>query len=833
MRGNWAWVLGALLAVGAASWAQEGYVLEGRRVLVEGAEQWGVWQGPLGVHVIEPDGAVRPRFLRADINAVTDAGQFRRIEAGGDTLFGGISAAGSNIETAANIIDGDERTFWEPDPEDGIDNWFVEIDLGRATVAQRIVVRFAEGGDPFLKFRVMVSDGRKTFGQARLRQFFRIGQVTHRNKDQREFTFDVEPLRPVREGVVGEVIQFVRIDAIDSDGPRGREVEPGEYERLAAADQGVIDYFRVTIADREIPVLPETYALLPAAEQGPVRHYRRERPQLAEVEVIALGDNVVALTQRALFEDQTFFSNFLRRQLTDGLHSSSFDLKVYDPLRDTNQLDIDLGAKYWIDKIRLVSPRDPPVAYQVRISDGSLDPAGGLVWTSFDERLNPDAFLQLEEAFPVREVRHIELRRLDLVGSTAEKATLSEVQAYGEGYVSEVELTSPLIRLGRARIFSTIEWEGQAPPGTRLEVRTRSGDDLLTITHYYDRYGRVISEDRWVNIRNQDHRGPVVVEEFPGPRWSNWSEVYAESGELFKSPSPRQMALVQVRLLSRDPLRAAQLRSLVLNFSPPLVDQALAEIWPVRGLDLGEDHEFTLYWRPSFGPADPGFDRVVLRSSASAPLELVSVHRGSDLALRLGAATRLWPGDLELSQPEPSALELAFPAVVRSGSEVYAMTFRTRIFLNSTTFSIGLANSLRPGVEQAASEGDVGELSASQSLVVVADLRRAPLLDEPEVVPRIVTPNGDGVNDEAELRFAVFRLEGQGDFDIGVFDLAGRRVRDLSIAPIRASGEHRIGWDGRDDGGVLLPPGIYLMRVGFDTDAGAAPPFSTPVYLVY
>ena len=280
---------------------------------------------------------------------------------------------------------------------------------------------------------------------------------------------------------------------------------------------------------------------------------------LAEVEVYTLGDNVVRLTRRPRKKGAVTSKYLFERSFTDGKHSTFQALSEYNPIRDENQLEIDLGAKYWIDRVRMVSPQDPLVAYQVRISDGALDPAGQLVWTTFDERLNPDSYLQLEEAFSPREVQHIELRRLDLVGSTAEQATLSEVQAYGEGYVSEVELTSPLVKLGQTRIFSTVEWQGRAPPGTRLEVRTRSGDDLLTITQYFDRFGREISEERWVNIRNEDHRGPVVVEEFPGPRWSNWSEIYSTSGELFKSPSPRRMAQVQVRqLLMYSTLQAVQ-----------------------------------------------------------------------------------------------------------------------------------------------------------------------------------------------------------------------------------------------------------------------------------
>ena len=64
----------------------------------------------------------------------------------------GISRAGSNVETAANILDGDRSTYWEPDLTDTSDNWWVEVDLGRVVVVEKIVLHFvdeAEGAIPF------------------------------------------------------------------------------------------------------------------------------------------------------------------------------------------------------------------------------------------------------------------------------------------------------------------------------------------------------------------------------------------------------------------------------------------------------------------------------------------------------------------------------------------------------------------------------------------------------------------------------------------------------------------------------------------------------------
>ena len=815
--------------------AEQGYELRPRSVVVEGAEAWRVWDTPPGVSEIDSTGTVRPRFLRSENNAVRNAGQFFRVEAEEDTIYGGIGAAGSNLLTAPNVIDGNLETFWEPSKEDGVNSWYVEIDLGRTIIAQRIVVRFApeEQGDPFLKFRVMISDGREAFGRDNRRQFFRVGQINFRNKDQREFTFDIVPLRPAPAGVAGAVTQFVRIDALDSDGDRGAEVTPEGYELLGEEDRGAIDYFRVTVAGREIAVLPATYALLPEVERGPVRYYRRERPRLAEIEVFELGDNVVALTQRELFQDQTLLGNLLRRQLTDGLHSSSFDLRVYNPLKNENQLEIDLGAKYWIDRVRLISPENPPVAYQVRVSDGSLDPVGELVWRQFDERFNPQSFVQLEEQFTLQEVRHIELRRLELVGSIAERATLSEVQAYGEGYVSEVVMTSPLIKLDRAQIFSSMEWDADVPQGARLEVRTRSGDDLIEDVHYYDRYGREISEERWVNIRNPDHRGPVVVNELIGPKWSNWSDIYDESGDFFRSPNPRRMVQIQARLRSTDPLRAPALRRMELKFSAPLVDQLLAEVWPVRGIEAGRDQEFTVYILPSYKVGDPGFDRLKVRARSSSKLDLISVRSGSATALRFGAGQTLWPGAWSVVEEGPGYFELDLPETARRSPGIYAITFKTRVFLNSTTFFVELSNATRPGMIQIASDGDVSDLAGSQSMVVVTDLLKAPLLDSLQVEPETFTPNGDGINDQTQVRFSVFRMDGSAQFSVRIHDLAGRAVRDLSFQRSDASGDHVLEWDGKDDAGVTVLPGTYIFRVEFTADVGGALGYIVPIRVVY
>ncbi len=795
--------------------AQQGYRLLSDRVVIDRQDHWQAWGAANGVRIVSEDGTVEPRFLRRDINAALNADQFRYVSEG-DTLTGGILGAGSNAEQAPMVIDGDEGTWWEPDLDRPVDDWWIDIDLGRAVVARRIVVRFAESGDPFLKFRVLISDGRVTFTRERQREFFRVGLENLPNKTQREFVFDIEPQQLVAAGLRGAVTHIVRIEALGSDGLRGERVSLEAYDDLGDENRGTIDFFRTTTAGRQIRVDEDIYNALPPDEQGDVLTYRREQPRLAEVEIRTLGDNIVRLTRPPLSTRRLSAQLQSTRPYTDGLFSTYGFLREYDTIRDEHQVVLDLGARYWLDRIRLLSPADPPLAYQVRVSDGSLNPDGEFVWRLFDERQNRDAYLQLEESFDTREVRYVDLRRLELIAGAQEAGqVVGEIQAYGEGYAAEAVLTSPMIQLPRSRLFTTVEWEGETPRNTRIELRTRSGNDILGVPHYFTPAGTEIGEVTWER-RDPEKRGPIVIEELPGPDWSDWSEIYRQTGEVFKSPAPRSNALIEVRLLSEEPLRASSIRQVRLLHAPPFTDKALAELWPLR-VRPGEEEDFTLYLRPQFGAGNPGFDRIRLRSSSAVPLSLVSLRSGSERLLRLGAGQRLWPGVVELERGE-EGLDLVFPATVRQGS-LYAIRFRTQVFLGNTQFFTQLLNSDQPDRVQQVSQGDATELVASQSLVAVADLGKARLLDV-AITPAGVTPNGDGINDEAVIEVTVFAIEGAKRIQVQVFDLAGRLIRDLSRLQTSPSGRHQVRWDGRDEGGRRVPPGIYTLRVGLDTDAG-------------
>ncbi|MEW6751655.1 MAG: hypothetical protein AB1505_11875 [Candidatus Latescibacterota bacterium] len=640
--------LGAQEAPGA-----QGYRLAAGQVVVESGADWEAWDAAPGVRLIGPEGNVSPRRLNRGINAVLDAGQFRYLSEG-DTTSGGVLAAGTGRDLAALVMDGDPETCWEPAPDSPLDSWYVEVDLGRAVVADSMVVRFAEigRGDPFLTFRLLASSGMQPGTVLPGGGYFRVGLATQPNKEQRVFSFPVEPQLPMPPGVSGEVLQFVRFQALSSDSARGQEVSPEAYQALAEGERGTVDYYRRTAGGRQIRVEREGYERLPEGERGARRYFRRERPALAEIEVYTLGDDVVRLTRHlrpaGATRREAALSHLRTSSITDGRQVTFRTVQEYDRIKDEYNLEIDLGARYWLDRIRLLSPANPPPAYQVRVSDGSLDASGLRVWQSLPERANPSAYLHLEERFPPQEVRYLDLRRLPLAQGRRELGYVSEVQAYGEGYVSEVVLTSPWIKLGRSRLFTTVDWSASTTPQAQVEVRTRSGDELLPVPHYYDIRGTELNKAAWERLP-EDRKGPVEIEEVAGAGWSDWSPAYRQPGERFRSPNPRRYLQAQVRLASRDPLQAARLQGLRLGFVPPLVDQLFAEIWPQRQIPLGQEQVFTVYVRPVTGSGNPGFARLRLRSSSTAPVEILSVQAGTDRALQQGTATALWPGEVQVA----------------------------------------------------------------------------------------------------------------------------------------------------------------------------------------
>ena len=168
-----------ILLLAATAWAQ-GYRLEPNQLIVSEGD-WSEWNFPAGSVDFSDEGA-RPHFVRRQINASLNAGAFSR-----EDVPGGIRRAGTNLAGASQLMDGLEETYWEPDLDAPLRNWWVEVDLGRVVWAEKVVVKFvAEGaGDPFLQFKVLTSNGDEAFQGSQSLDYRVAGRSEGLNKTQR------------------------------------------------------------------------------------------------------------------------------------------------------------------------------------------------------------------------------------------------------------------------------------------------------------------------------------------------------------------------------------------------------------------------------------------------------------------------------------------------------------------------------------------------------------------------------------------------------------------------------------------------------------------------
>ena len=849
------------LAIPTAFWGQEGYSLLPGKVVIDSREHWEHWLSAAGTIQISDKG-VKPTFIRKStrletdgvetvvpgINAVLNAADFG----------GGIRDAGSNALDAANLMDGRLDTWWEPDRSDLLEDWWVQIDLGRTVSATRIVLEFVgeEHGDPFLHFKVTTSQGERPVEP----MIFRTRFTTDRPvKNERRFEIDLTRQLATKWPDVagdfsGDVIRYVGVGITDSDFGKGREVSPGAYEALPPEQKGDVLYFRGDArGNRDLLDGREDWdRLAGTGMQGPVIHYRRERPRLAEVEVWAIGDNIgTGLLERGgkVISSDNSGSEMA---VVDGDYfgkvphwstNSFFDpdkLFPWEPPDLEGSLFIDLGGSYFLDNIRVLHAPgtfvSPFPTYRIQVADGSTHADGELAWKTvgfFENLAASNRFNDLK--FPLTKVEHVAFTfGLLPLGDNwlSDRSGLAEMQFFGEGYMPESRLTSvfegesPFIEIaGTPRNLTTIHWDADVPPGTDLILQTRTGNTFRTKTRYYQKNGEKYpgTEEEAAEAYASDKKyfgesavGREVVEKLPGSEWSGWSQPYFNSGDKISSPSPRRYVAIRATFLTEVPMAAASLRSVELNFATPVAKRIIGEVLPSRLKTLGARQELSYFVRSTFDDEHLGFDEILIEAPEGVPM----TFKRAEVKVTGEPAVGYVTGSegFEVARNDADSLWLRLPAPVKTtqGSALVGVRFETTVFGYNTFFTGSLGHSGFDGLWQRVDDGDANGVEDSETTVVLA-LERGKLLGDLETDGSF-TPNGDGINDVMEVGFSLLRLGSPIPVQVEVYDLGGRLVNRLSDEA-RTAGRHSLTWDGKSTSGGIAPPGIYLLRIKIHPDS--------------
>jgi hypothetical protein len=725
---------------------------------------------------------IRTVELRRGTNAVENIGDYG----------GGIHAAGSNAATARRAIDGNQATGWEPDWDRPADDWFIEIDLGRGVSASSVELVFDDEAPAFELFDLLLSTGEPATDIIAApipgSLVYRVNERFKGNKD------DVVTL--TLEDPDRQPIQFIRVDfLLPTEGARLVEVVVNDFGDNIAFDLlsrgGGLDVaVGINSKNTETAPLGNARALV----DGDL--YTRWRHGTA-------GRGSEDIDAHMILDLGATYNVGLVRVVGGVVHRSVFGGAI--------------TTRHYVSRRRW-GFRD----YELMTSDGSLSPDGTRIWSKHhsglarpensarglvDHEFDPIATRFMRIFWKFWDTSCTSFQRVDddesvapieVKGCGAGGAT-DEIMMYGSGHPIEVQFQSPLISLGGTKNLNTVEWDADVPPGTRVEIRTRTGNEVVNQFVFYDKNGKQVTEKRYGKLI-PSFRGEIDTLITSGGDWSPWSKEYTESGESFQSPSPRQFMELDIRLTSDDGDAGASLDWLAVNFTAPLAESTLGEVYPLQA-EPGVKSEFSYFLRP-LRTAGSGFDQLLLQSSTG--VEFADVLVNDEIVA--GQVDTVGGG-----------FRVTLPSRVRS-NQLVELRFSTSVFLQGTRFDLFLQDSRQQEtVRQLVDAGDATDLVESSTNVVMLPVTQN-LVGNLGTNSRAITPNGDGLNDELIAVFDLVNVLVPRPLTLSVFDLSGHRMYSAELSG--TAGRTELTWDGRDDAGSLVSPGLYVVEISVAGDTG-------------
>ena len=221
---------------------------------------------------------------------------------------------------------------------------------------------------------------------------------------------------------------------------------------------------------------------------------------------------------------------------------------------------------------------------------------------------------------------------------------------------------------------------------------------------------------------------------------------------------------------------------------------------------LGEEAELSYAISAEFEEVAGGFDAV--RIGTPSPPTFRSLRIGTPL-------DEVAPDSVALDE---KGLTVYLPGRIEADEDL-------RIGLGTVLYTVAaelegeVFNRTQPGRGQPVIGGDAtGEIASNSLQVLASGNEVGRTISAVAIRPRAITPNGDGFNDLMEIGFALFGVL-ETDVEIVFYDLGGNavsRIMGTSAGP----GTHALEWDGTDEEGRALTPGVYLCEVAAETGRG-------------
>ena len=444
--------------------------------------------------------------------------------------------------------------------------------------------------------------------------------------------------------------------------------------------------------------------------------------------------------------------------------------------------------------------------YEIYTNDGrleSLDDDGYPIYTPYmAEPNNREAIVDLEAPDP-QYARYIKLR-----ASAADPFILDQYELYGKGFMREATYTSHIIDLGGIANLGQIHWDEAKEPATTVKIQTKVGTDNTVMVYNerndvgdevpLNRGSDEVNRKAWESL-SEDQQGAVHEDT---EHWSLWSRPYPFSGMGVVATGPKRYAQFRVTLANTFAMNKAQVDFLSIQYSrPALANELWGEISPRKGVELGKTTRFRYAITPTIS-GNEGFDTVEIKTPVAASMEEVRI-----------AGEALPSTDYTVVE-EDSLLKVSFPDYRIVKSDSLELTFTCKILAYGTTFEGTVSASWLVG---ASLPQRIVEKEADDLSVHGAEGSLGKVLSDFGIAPNPMTPNQDGVNDAGKISFTLLQVVGEVPVRMTVYDLVGRTVWRTSRVSLPI-GRHAVSWDGKDDEGTLVPPGVYVVRIRVEGD---------------
>lgn len=489
---------------------------------------------------------------------------------------------------------------------------------------------------------------------------------------------------------------------------------------------------------------------------------------------------------------------------------------------ETRRITMDLGGLFFVNRVRIVAAEsglypdkldvtaDLGVQKKDNVSGYGAARLGGQLVFELPENVQDT----IDVRFPPALARSVGLL---LYRASPKALRIGELEVYGVGYAHQASYVGPFIDLGEPAVWGDIRWRGRKDPRARVWIQSRAGNDRDPNVYWrftgrgdevtsLDETGQPLDATDYLFLKPGE-AGEIT---YDTDNWSFWSSPYAfadSSGTPIASPGPNSVFQLRVDFL---PVGSEGGELAFIEFSatkPPLAEEVLGEIYPPE-VALGEIASFQYAIQPLIRAEHSGFDAIEI----AAPFGVVGVDSVQATGLD-SFAVHIAPDSLRFS------VALFPPRTAGDSGGVVEVFFRAPVLRYGTTFRGWVRDTQRPlELAQPINRGNAANEIASEVLTVRTSISRR-LLDDLIVQPKIATPNGDGINEHIHFSFKLLQVTQQVPLRLAVFDLSGRSLRVIHDGQ-QPSGDLRFSWDGRDESGAQVPPGLYVYRLSVEAEKG-------------